>query len=263
MTLDGSVHQLASEFSLSGISGVSTHEFELPTNHHPPNGRVKASDTLPERSPSLKDLAWFDSSGEQKSSRFYSGSAHERSYTEFRLYTFVSKLKLDNWLINSPWTIQFGDEMFSNVHIRALVSNIKSEIRVVADSSCAAEAKIPKTGNLHIDVQLQKLANLKNGWLDGEGLAPSLDGIAWLAVMFGQNYSDIGVPPYLYPTEEGHVQVEWTIARRELSLDIDLETRIGYWHELDLETGLADDRSVDISSPFEWEWLGKRLEAGA
>ena len=56
---------------------------------------------------------------------------------------------------------------------------------------------------LDISAQLDDLRLMKNGWLEGEGLAPPPEGLDWLSQAFDDHYSENLPPPYLYPTEEG------------------------------------------------------------
>ena len=40
--------------------------------------------------------------------------------------------------------------------------------------------------------------------------------------------------PRIYPTPEGGVQMEWTLGRIDISLEIDLGDHTGYWHWFDI-----------------------------
>lgn len=61
---------------------------------------------------------------------------------------------------------------------------------------------------LDVDAQLDKLAMLPDGWLDGEGVAPSRVGLQWFAAKFAELYPCDLHLPHLYPTLEGGVQAE-------------------------------------------------------
>src|SRR5262245_5876784 len=85
---------------------------------------------------------------------------------------------------------------------------------------------------LAVRARLTEFKSLRAGWLDGVGVAPSLDGLDWLAGAFDRNWLNDLPRPYLYPTAEGGVRAEWPLPPHELSLDIDLSARTGGWHAL-------------------------------
>ncbi|AHF00180.1 hypothetical protein [Thioalkalivibrio paradoxus] len=65
--------------------------------------------------------------------------------------------------------------------------------------------------------------------------------------------------PWIYPTAEGGVQLEWRSGDREITLDIDLDRQIGEWHGLDLSTGDESADNLDLSNSEGWSELGRRL----
>ncbi len=112
---------------------------------------------------------------------------------------------------------------------------------------------------LDIAVQISELRRLKEGWLDGAGLAPASRDLDWLTVAFAEHYSE-GLPqPHLYPTPEGGVRAEWSIGDWELSLNIESADRTGFWHALDLGTDECDSRVLDLREVSEWNWLAAEL----
>ena len=113
---------------------------------------------------------------------------------------------------------------------------------------------------LDINAQFDELRSLENGWLDGEGLAPSRQGIDWLEQEFRAHYPSAARLPYLFPTVIGGIQAEWSIGRREITFEIDLTNRSGHWHELCLETGDVVERSLDGNAANDWDWLVQRVE---
>lgn len=59
-----------------------------------------------------------------------------------------------------------------------------------------------------IDKQIDALRDLEDGWLDGDGLAPTPVSLIWLHNVLHDLLSDLPAP-YLYPTHEGFVEAEW------------------------------------------------------
>ncbi len=104
----------------------------------------------------------------------------------------------------------------------------------------------------------------EDGWLDGEGIAVHAKGLQWLEgklIRYFVNPADL---VHLYPTEDGNVQIEYTIERvfgkTEVSVEINLTKRKGYWHSFDFSDKSSEDRSLDLSSETEWEWLSRDFE---
>lgn len=79
---------------------------------------------------------------------------------------------------------------------------------------------------LDIEKRLAALAELGEGWLDGEGLAVSEPMVVRLAVLL-KDAEAHGLPrPYLYPTPEGTVQAEWSFPDAEVSALFDPEVHV-------------------------------------
>ncbi len=102
---------------------------------------------------------------------------------------------------------------------------------------------------LDIKTQIDDLRRLKNGWLNGKGIAPT--GLDWLLSFFDK-YFPVSLPlPHLYPTAEGGVQIEWTTGNYDLSIEFDFETRSAQWYELNLENDEKVYLAIDLTSDKE------------
>lgn len=112
---------------------------------------------------------------------------------------------------------------------------------------------------LDIGVQIDDLRLLKDGWLDGDGDAPSPDGLSWLLDVFERRYPDDAPLPYLYPTETGGVQVEWSLGTREASLEVDVDSHSAVWHVLDLQSKESEERTLSCDSDDDWMWLLRQI----
>jgi hypothetical protein len=110
-----------------------------------------------------------------------------------------------------------------------------------------------------IPARLDELRTLKDGWLDGSGLAPSAKGLDWLATALDQYYPDNLPLPYFYPVAEGGVQLEWPIKPQEVSLEIDLAQKSGEWHVLNIDTNAEELKSLNLADEAAWSWVIKRL----
>lgn len=108
---------------------------------------------------------------------------------------------------------------------------------------------------LDIPSRLEELRQLKDGWLEGEGRAPSREGMEWLSQVFAQYYPDDLQLPYLYPTPSGGIQAEWSLATSEVSLNIDLEAYTANWHALAMESDAESTRELRLDLADHWQWL--------
>ena len=116
---------------------------------------------------------------------------------------------------------------------------------------------------LDIPARLDELKYLKNGWLDGQGLAPAREGLDRLSRAFDRHYPDDLPPPYLYPTDEGGIQAEWTLESKEITLEIELRDQVGQWHLLDMSTDAEYSRELKLQSAEDWQWLVEQIRSMA
>lgn len=103
-----------------------------------------------------------------------------------------------------------------------------------------------------IDARLDELRLLRDGWLDGQGMAPSEKGLDWLSARFSVNYPDEFPLPFLYPTAEGGVQAEWSVGRYEITLEVNLEQCTGEWHYINLDTDEEEFHTLDLDDQSGW-----------
>lgn len=81
--------------------------------------------------------------------------------------------------------------------------------------------------SLDPDFRLNELRNIKDGWLEGHGKAPSLDGLDWITEFFKNVYPPDLTYPFLYPMEDGGVSAEWEVGDKEIVVEIDIDNRLG------------------------------------
>jgi hypothetical protein len=120
---------------------------------------------------------------------------------------------------------------------------------------------------LDVRTRLTEFKLLRAGWLDGVGVAPSPEGLDWLAAAFEQHWLSDLPRPHLYPTAEGGVRAEWSLLPHELSLDIGLSARTGVWHALNLDDDSDESRTLNLNQASVWDWLAgevrRRMRAAA
>lgn len=107
-----------------------------------------------------------------------------------------------------------------------------------------------------IESQIKELRGLEDGWYERDGKAPSNEGLDWLLQVFGKWYPPDLDLPTLYPMFDGGVQAEWMLGRVDLTLEIDLGEKSGWFHSLNLDT--KDEKSGDLLLNEESGWTRLR-----
>ena len=116
---------------------------------------------------------------------------------------------------------------------------------------------------LDISARLEELRKMKDGWLDGDGDAPSNGGLDWLASSFERHFPADLPSPYIFPTPEGGVEAEWSIGRHSVIFEVDLDSRQGDWLRFDKQSDEEDARLLDLDDAGEWKWLVSEIRRPA
>ena len=112
---------------------------------------------------------------------------------------------------------------------------------------------------IDVPARLEELKALRNGWLNGRGIAPDPAGLDWLAREIKTSYPEELPLPYVYPVAEGGVRLEWSITPHDVSLEIDLRQKSGEWHALNLDTDVDESRTLNLDDVAAWDWMIRRL----
>lgn len=114
----------------------------------------------------------------------------------------------------------------------------------------------------HLDVpaRLDEFRNMRDGWLDGDGHAPSHVGLNWLSKTFQRFYPHTAPLPHTYPTYEGGIRMEWSHKNNKCILETNLQK-----HESDylFFDRLSDDefeRKLNLDSSDHWQWLINEIQ---
>jgi hypothetical protein len=112
-------------------------------------------------------------------------------------------------------------------------------------------------------VRLDQLLLLKDGWLEGRGSAPTSSGVDWLRDKFAQHYPEDLPMPFVYPTPEGGIRLEWSFQSHEITVDIDLGAGIGAFHSLSFASDEEHSENLDLGELSGWEFLAKKIRQAA
>ena len=156
------------------------------------------------------------------------------------------------------------DNVFENLAYEALgKSDQKVFIRGTGSFKNQGLQKIEAIEDLQLldprDIQsrLNDLKDLKHGWLEGEGTVPSAEELTRLSELFDIYYKEDDNLPYIYPTPDGNLELEWTINGAELILEIDLSTLNGNILRICGET--EDEFELNLNDQSGWNELDEIL----
>lgn len=103
-----------------------------------------------------------------------------------------------------------------------------------------------------IDARLDHLAALVKGWYDGQGEPLSLEVVS-RARALSRALLDANVPPpYIYPTVDGRITLEWSFGRWEVEAEIDTGAQVALMsvnvdnHEYDEETAGSKNEAFSV-----------------
>lgn len=114
-------------------------------------------------------------------------------------------------------------------------------------------------GPLDVPSRLDEFRKMKNGWLEGDGLAPNHDGLDWLSASFNRHYPNDAALPHTFPTPAGGIEMEWSSGSQSVILEIDLEQQLGDWLRFDKETDEEYSHTLSLSDGTKWEWVAAEI----
>ncbi|MCP2038343.1 hypothetical protein [Chryseobacterium sp. HSC-36S06] len=113
---------------------------------------------------------------------------------------------------------------------------------------------------LDISVRLKNLAELNEGWLNGEGKKLNEEKLEQFENLFNLYFNPHHPLPAIYPTIEGNIQLEWTIEEYEISLDINLKDLSADYLCSNLSNDSSKELEIDnLSLPENWESINNEL----
>ena len=118
----------------------------------------------------------------------------------------------------------------------------------------ATEIRLATPIDFRFTSRMNELKQIEEGWGDGTGIAPGDDFLDWATRQFSRHYPKDLPAPYIYPTMEGGLEIEWPLGPYEASLTID-QSRRAVWHSLNLETDSEDEHHLSMDEPLSWRRL--------
>lgn len=103
---------------------------------------------------------------------------------------------------------------------------------------------------------IEALAVLRDGWLEGQGVAPDSGNLNWLANEVTKNFPDSLEYPAVVPAEDGNVVLEWIKPHARIELEVNFGGRQLELYASDLKT----DRFVEETFPQDgWKQALERV----
>ena len=118
--------------------------------------------------------------------------------------------------------------------------------------------KVKLLDPLDVSAQLDELRGIKQGWLDGQGDAPIHSRLDWLSDTFQQHYPDDAPLPYVCPMPDGGVEMEWSIDKREISLEVDIKSHRGEWFCSNMDADESHNKKLNLDNPIDWKWVANQ-----
>lgn len=107
--------------------------------------------------------------------------------------------------------------------------------------------------NYAIAARMDELAQMQDGWFEGQGVAPDADKLAIVADRLVADYPEKLMLPTVVPTQDGNLLLEWT-ADGSPSLDVRLDNLQASFHAFG-PNGNDIERDFNLTNTMEWQSL--------
>jgi hypothetical protein len=114
---------------------------------------------------------------------------------------------------------------------------------------------------LDVASRLEELTQLAQGWLDGEqGELLDIEAAKWLGEKFDQYYDSDNLPlPATFPTPDGNIQFEWSINDHEVSVAVDLTSKLADFYALNIQNQKEMAESLALKADEAWVRLNQLI----
>lgn len=110
-----------------------------------------------------------------------------------------------------------------------------------------------------IGARLEEIAALRSGWHEGQGHAFPRARLKWLWSVLDTTYPDTLPLPYIYPTPNGELSLEWSENGHEISLELDINNLTGYLHILSIANDEENEQDCNLETEQQWADLIEQL----
>lgn len=112
---------------------------------------------------------------------------------------------------------------------------------------------------LDVVSRLEEISELREGWYNGIGKGFSFKDLSSFESHFDEEF-DTSLPlPYIYPTVDGKLQLEWNTPTDIISLEISLQNLKSEYFHHHKQTDTIVENELDLSSSASWAMLNENL----
>lgn len=105
--------------------------------------------------------------------------------------------------------------------------------------------------------KIDALSSLSNGWLEGNGIAPSSANISWLTDEVAKYFPEALEYPSVVPTDDGNVVFEWIRPQARIGLEVNFDARKLELYATNLTTNQFTEESFATS---DWNAAFSKVE---
>ena len=141
-------------------------------------------------------------------------------------------------------------------NVKVLVQGVGRFDRQGRISDLESVSRVSLLDPMDIPARLDEFRSMKDGWLEGKGVAPSRLGLDWLSASFESHFPDDLPLPYVFPTPEGGIEAEWQLGTHSAIFGIDINTRRGDWLQFDRrQSDEEHSKELNLNEDGDWEWM--------
>ena len=109
--------------------------------------------------------------------------------------------------------------------------------------------------------RLEEFKEVEDGWLDGEGIAPSHDGLDWLIGAVKSHSPAKEMPTKCYLTRDARVRMEWSGGGTFMCMRVDLYLHTGGWQWSNSKSLEFKHGKLDLDEASSWEWWVSKVKS--
>jgi hypothetical protein len=113
----------------------------------------------------------------------------------------------------------------------------------------------PYTANGALRAQIEQLATVQDGWMEGQGKAPDKDELSWAGDRLVGTFPDDLPYPHVAPTPEGGLFIEWIESPWRISAEIPLPAHHCEIQAVNTRTAAVADMDLNLDDNEAWKAL--------
>lgn len=114
--------------------------------------------------------------------------------------------------------------------------------------------------NNNLKKEILKLNQLKRGWYNGEGYEFNKNGLFWLSLNVGVILNNLENNIKVYPMVNGNVSLEGSFDNSEISIEINIISKVGYYSDVNLITSVGTHCDFNLKKHNELKKLNNHLK---